>query len=202
MIAIRLLLLLAVTLVVGGRTAAADEIFSFGLEVTGDISNNSLTFGMDSDATDGFDLPTTYLLDIEAPPAPPGDSNNIYFVNAASTPSNLTQDIRGDGDAATWTLYIDLDTEVDGTAGLAAQISWLAPVGAFWDDKSLYLDLGGGQQVDMLAETSHTVNTSVDAFIRLITIPEPGSLLLLLVFTALALLRRPRARDSLFVPLG
>lgn len=104
------------------------------------------TFGVDGNATDGFDRD----YDITAPPAPMVDALDTYFPCSHEVVTRLSTDMKADADTITWTLKV---TVPDSST---VDMNWDASNAP--SDKTLVMNAGSAS-IDMKTQSSTTFET-------------------------------------------
>ena len=102
-------ILLASVLPLSTAVVAAAEVWSVPMTATTatEGNNTDLKFGVDTVATDGFDM----LIDMPHPPPAPYAKFDAYFNISDPTFSQLNWDYRGPSYPIQWTLYLKSDAE-------------------------------------------------------------------------------------------
>lgn len=132
----------------GIQAVEAAEVFSVPMTATdGAAITIPLTFGMDTDATDGWDS----ALDAQQPPGPPAFSARFLIDGLPSYV--VVTDYRSEATEKTWPLQITLNT-ID-----TVIVNWGQITAPYLADKSLRL-VGTSTDIDMLTQTSANLTAS------------------------------------------
>jgi PGF-pre-PGF domain-containing protein len=103
-------------------------------------------FGVDGNATDGFDRD----YDVTAPPAPTVDALDTYFPCSHEVVTRLATDMKADADTITWTLKVTVPS------GSTVDMNW--DVSNSPSDKTLVMN-NGSASIDMKTQSSTTFET-------------------------------------------
>jgi len=104
------------------------------------------TFGVDVNATDGFDRD----YDVTAPPAPTVDALDAYFPCSHEVVTRLATDMKTDADTIAWTLKVTVPS------GSTVDINWDASNAP--SDKTLLMNTGSAS-INMKTQSSTTFET-------------------------------------------
>lgn len=138
----------------GGAALHAEEVFSVQIQMTG-AQEQSLEFGIDTDATDSYDS-----LDKLFPPPSPGGGAEVLFLIPGL--GRAKTDYRSESDPQEWPMSVSIPGTTKPT------LSWEVPTSPYLEGKRLQLQ-GPGTFVDMLSQTSVELSRSGDYSIVLLS---------------------------------